>query len=454
MIMLQPKVNNNNFKSNTCAFAAIGFFFLSIMKRFIILFSLLSTYFGLSHPMPSSVIVFDVKSKSIYCELQLPLKELQFAVPFDVTMNTVHLLKNHERELSKYILSHFSIQGNSGDKWDVHIDKMNVLKTEQVATGKYEELIVQLVITPKKTNNLREFSIHYDAILHQVVTHRALVIIRQDWENGKIEEDNTEIGAINVDINTLKVSPFKVNLAKGSNWNGFKSMVNLGMKHISEGTDHLLFLLVLLLSAPLLSIHNNWIRSGGINYALIRILKISTAFTIGHSITLIIGSFGLINPNEKLVEVCIALSIVITAIHAIQPIFPNKEIYVASSFGLIHGLAFATILTDLNLETNKLILSLLGFNIGIEMMQLFVIVLVMPWLLILSTYRIYKWIRIFGGIFAGIVSMAWAIERYTEKSNSISTYLENTSTYSLWFVVGLASFTIIYMLTRKVKKEL
>ncbi len=77
----------------------------------------------------------------------------------------------------------------------------------------------------------------------------------------------------------------------------------------------------------------------------------------------------------------------------------------------------------------------------------------MPWLLILSTYRIYKWIRIFGGIFAGIVSVAWAIERYTGKSNSISIYLENTSTYSLWFVVGLASFTIIYTLTRKVKKE-
>ena len=421
-------------------------------KTLLFMFFIFSTI-ALSHPMPSSVIVLDVKSKSIHCELQLPLKELQFAVPFDVTMNTVHLLKNHERELSKYILSHLSIQGNSGDKWDVRIEKMNVLKTEQEATGKYEELIVQLVITPKKTNNLREFSIHYDAILHQVVTHRALVIIRQDWENGKIEEDNTEIGAINVDINTLKVNPFKVNLAKGSNWNGFKSMVNLGMKHISEGTDHLLFLLVLLLSAPLLSINNNWIRSGGIKYALIRILKIATAFTIGHSITLLIGSFGLINPNAKLVEVCIALSIVITSIHAIKPIFPNKEIYVASSFGLIHGLAFATILTNLNLDTNKLIVSLLGFNIGIEIMQLFVIVLVMPWLLILSTYRIYKWIRIFGGIFAGIVSMAWAIERYTEKSNSISTYLENTSTYSLWFVVGLASFTIVYTLTRKVKKE-
>ncbi len=196
------------------------------MKKIFSLFMLfILSNIAFSHPMPSSVMLLDVKSKTIHCELQLPLKELQFAVPFDVTINTTHLLKNHEGELSKYILSHFSIQGKSGDKWDVHIDKMNVLKTEQEATGKYEELIVQLVITPKKNNNLREFSIHYDAILHQVVTHRALVIIRQDWENGKIEEDNTEIGAINVDINTLKVSPFKVNLAKGSNWNGFNFKV-------------------------------------------------------------------------------------------------------------------------------------------------------------------------------------------------------------------------------------
>lgn len=424
------------------------------MKKILLLFTFfLYCNLAFAHPMPNSVIALDIKSKSIHCELQLPLKELQFALPFDVTTNTNHLLNNHGQELSKYILSHFGIQGKAGDKWDVQIEKMKVSKTEQETTGKYEELLVQLIITPKNTNNLREFSIYYDVILHQVVTHKALVIIRQDWENGNIEENNTEIGVINVDINTLKTSPFNVNLAKGSNWNGFKSMVKLGMKHISEGTDHLLFLLVLLLSAPLISIDNNWIRSGGIKYALIRILKITTAFTIGHSITLIIGAFGLLHPNAKLVEVFIALSILFTAIHALKPIFPNKEIYVASGFGLIHGLAFATILTNLNLDTNKLIVSLLGFNLGIEIMQLFVIVLVMPWLLILSSYKIYKWIRVFGASFAGIVSIAWVIERYTGKSNSISGYLENTSTHGLWFVVGLASLTIIYVLIRKVKKN-
>ncbi|MEC4048687.1 HupE/UreJ family protein [Flavobacterium sp. SUN046] len=416
------------------------------MKKIISLFVLLFSITLLAHPMPNSVIALDVNSKTITCELQLPLKELQFAIPFDVTKNTNDLLKNHQEELSKYILSHFSITGVNAKKWSLQIQKMSLAKAEQTATGLYQELIVTIFVKPNPNDDIRAFTINYDAIVHQVVTHRTLVTVRQDWENGQVGENNSEIGIISIDINTNKVAPFKVNLVKGSNWKGFKSMVTLGMKHISEGTDHLLFLLILLLSAPLLTDSKKWTGSGGTKYSLIRILKIATAFTIGHSITLIIGSFGLINPNTKPVEILIALSILIMAIHAIRPIFPNKEIYIASGFGLIHGLAFATILTDLNLETNKLVLSLLGFNVGIEIMQLLVIIIVMPWLLLLSPYTIYKWVRIFGATIAGIASIAWVIERYTNKPNFISIHLQNSSMYSIWLVFILACFTIIYIL--------
>lgn len=405
-----------------------------------------------AHPMPNSVIALDVKSNSISCELQLPLKELQFAVPFDVTQNTINLIKNHQQDLSNYILSHFSIQGNSDSKWSLVIQKIILAKSKQEATGLYQELLVTILISPNPKDDLRSFIINYDAIVHQVVTHRTIVTIRQDWKNGQIGEKNTEIGTISIDVDSNKVLPFKVNLSKGSNWKGFKSMVALGMKHIAEGTDHLLFLLVVLLSAPLISNGKKWIGSGGTKYSLIRILKIVTAFTIGHSITLIIGSFGLINPNTKWVEVVIALSILFTAIHAIKPIFTNKEIYIAGSFGLIHGLAFAAILSDLNLETNKLILSLLGFNIGIEIMQLFVIFLVIPWLLLLSSYKIYKWVCIFGAAFAAIAAISWTLERYNGESNFVSTLILKTSAYSLCLVFCLACFTILFILLKKEKR--
>ena len=111
-----------------------------------------------------------------------------------------------------------------------------------------------------------------------------------------------------------------------------------------------LFLLVLLLAAPLLINNKKWGNFGGIKYSLIRLIKIITAFTIGHSITLLLGAINWINVPTQPIEILIAFSILISAIHAIYPIFPQKEAYIAAGFGLIHGLAFATTLSDLNLH--------------------------------------------------------------------------------------------------------
>lgn len=421
-------------------------------KIFSLLVCLVSIHFLFAHPMPNTMMLLDVNSKNIHCELQLPLKELQFALPYDITRNTNTLLKIHEKDLSNYILLHFSIKGESNNNWAIKLNKLEVKTDEQESTGKYQELIAFITITPKEQENPRKFTIYYDGIAHQVMTHKILVAVRQDWENGKIENGNTEVGSIMANIDTAKVAPFKVNLAEGNNWKGFKRMVHLGIEHISEGTDHLLFLLVLLLSAPLIAENRKWIKSGSSRYSIIRILKIVTAFTIGHSVTLLVGSLGWISPNTKWVEILIAVSILLTAIHAIKPLFPNKEIYIAAGFGLIHGLAFATILTNLHLDSGKFILSLLGFNIGIELMQIFVIIIVMPWFLLLSPYKIYKWVRITGASFAGIAAIAWMLERYTEKPNFVSNQLQNCHQFFIWLIFILACFTIIYTVIMKPKK--
>lgn len=415
-----------------------------------VLFFYISTF---AHPMPNSVIALNVHSKKINCEIQLPLKELQFAVSFNVTKNTNNLIKNHKQEILNYLLSHFNIKNNNGEKWNIHLLNMNISKSQQKNKEQYEELIISLSITPKTNDNIRKFTINYDAIVHQVVTHRTLVTINQDWENGIINKNNSEIGTICIDTSSNKVLPFQVNLSQGSNWKGFKSMVCLGIEHISEGFDHLLFLMMLLLTAPLLSDGKKWEGIGNTKYSLIKIIKIVTAFTFGHSITLVLGAIGIVNIYSKPVEILIAFSILITAIHVIKPIFINKEVFIASAFGLIHGLAFATILTELNLENDKLILSLLGFNIGIELMQLFVIILIMPWLLILSSTKVYKKVRIIGATFAIIFSIAWIIERTTEKQNFISKQLENISKFSVVIVLVLVIFTLAYLIIQKYSKQ-
>jgi hypothetical protein len=394
-----------------------------------------------SHPLPNTVINLNVSATDMLMQIRVPLQDFEIAFKSSVTTNQNILFFN-------YFSKHVQIKDKENKCWKIEFKSYKIQTTKADFVGKYKEIVFWLKFIPNKNSDIRDFTIYYDAIMHEIINHQAIIYVNSDWKNG-IHNNSQQIGIIELDVVSNRIYPLHISLERGSTWKGFKSMVSLGMKHISEGTDHLLFLLVLLISAPLLTDGKKWIGKGGTKYSLISILKIATAFTIGHSITLIIGTFGLLNPNTKAVEIVIALSILVTAIHTIKPLFANKEIYIASAFGLIHGLAFATILTNLNLETNKLILSLLGFNIGIELMQLLFILLVMPWLLLISSYKTYKIVSFFGATMAGTASIAWIIERSTEKSNFISVYLQNSPNYSMYFVVGLALFSITNKIVKK-----
>ena len=109
-----------------------------------------------------------------------------------------------------------------------------------------------------------------------------------------------------------------------------------GMRHIAEGTDHLLFLLALLLPAPLMAVGAHWTGFAEVRTSFLRILGIVTAFSIGHSLTLALAAWGLIRVPSRPIEVLIAFSILISAIHAFRPIFPGREARIAAFFGLIH----------------------------------------------------------------------------------------------------------------------
>jgi hypothetical protein len=200
-------------------------------------------------------------------------------------------------------------------------------------------------------------------------------------------------------------------------------MISLGISHIWGGTDHILFILTLLLPAMLLAEKKRWTEFIGTTNSLLNLLKIITAFTIGHSLTLLLGSVQWINFPTKLIEVLIAITILISAFHAFCPIYPKKEIYVAGGFGLIHGLAFAETLTNLELSSNQMFLSILGFNVGIELMQILIILLVFPILILFSKTRHYRLIRQTGAILMMILALAWMMERIQEKPNFITEWI-------------------------------
>ena len=111
------------------------------------------------------------------------------------------------------------------------------------------------------------------------------------------------------------------------------------------------------------------------------------------------------------VEILIAISILVSAVHALRPIFPGGEAWIAAFFGLIHGLAFASTLGRLGLSRWDRVVGIPSFNLGIETMQMLVVVLVLPSLLLMSRTRVYPAFRIADAAFACAASAMWISER-------------------------------------------
>lgn len=376
-----------------------------------------------AHPMPNSMVVLNIHEKHISGEIMLPLSELQSAIGMGVNDNSHRLVERLGDSLRIYLKQHIRPKSFEGKPWTIQLGKMEVLESTDPLVGQYKELVVAFTMTPPLNYDLRNFYFDYDVILHQVASHKALIHVRQDWEQGFVREDTTtlQVGVIEWDIVNGKLSPFQVSLQQGSLWKGFENMVKLGISHIKEGTDHILFVLTLLLAIqpPNRKERKKNSPIGGWG----AVLKIITAFTIGHSFTLLLGSIQWLHFPSKPIEVLITFTILVSAFHAFRPIYPKWEVLIAGGFGLIHGLAFAETLTNLDLSTKQLLLSIFGFNVGIELMQLVIILVFFPVLFLLSETRYYTMVRQVGAVLMMVMALAWMIERIQEKPNFITEWL-------------------------------
>ncbi|MFT3980077.1 MAG: HupE/UreJ family protein [Ferruginibacter sp.] len=410
-----------------------------------------------AHQSPNTMILLDITPAKVSMELQLPVPELELAFGNNISKEPGKIIERFGPQLKEYLLAHIKVYSDDKKMWQINIASLSLSEGTYDNGYPYWEVVAGVTLLPATGSDTRNFFLDYDVIMHQVMNHVAFVSVRSDWENGQLEaeapaqEDATVIMRDNRDN---LVHPLSVHLRKGSNWQGFNRMLSVGMQHIKEGTDHLLFLLVLLLPATLLVNGRRWGAFGGTRYSITRLLKIVTAFTIGHSLTLLVGAAGWVKLPTQPVEIAIAFSILVSAIHAIRPLFPGRESYVAAGFGLIHGLAFAGILANLHLTAGTLAISILGFNLGIELMQLFIIALIVPWLILAAKTPYYKWLRITGAMLAGIAALAWMAERTTGESNFITRYTNDITGQGVGYITGIAVVcTIMYVFHRLLNKR-
>jgi hypothetical protein len=386
-----------------------------------------------AHDVPASAVLLDIGSQSVAVEMQLPISELEAALQLPLAKQPAAAVANNAALIRAYIDKH------------VHISTVNarpyahsVVRLEHSRIKDSDWVVAYLDLQAPAAAATTTFVLDYDVIITPVVTHTAFVSVRRDFRNG-LFGDNTQM----IGIAQFQQTHLKVDGSDGSLARGFGKVFRLGMQHIAEGTDHVLFLLVLLLVAPAVAYDRRWSSVADVKTSVWNTLKTVSGFTLGHSITLALGALGAIVLPSKPIEVLIAVSILVSAAHAIRPLFAGREHYLAGAFGLIHGLAFASALTGFNYDSRALAFGVLGFNLGVESMQLAIVATVLPWLLLMRASVVYGYFRLSAAIGTAVLAIAWVLERAVDMTTPLSRMGDMLQTHAALVISLLAMLAIV-----------
>ncbi len=270
----------------------------------------------------------------------------------------------------------------------------------------------QYVIFPFRTPDLPSvpdlLDIGYNVLFDVDPDHRGRVIMEYNAKTGEV--NNVERisldfypgdGEKTLDL-TLKYSPLRE----------LMRFIWEGVWHIWIGLDHILFLAALLLPAVLLLQGKRWEPVENFQSALWNVIKIVTCFTIAHSITLSLAALGIVSLSSRVVESIIALSVLLAALNNIFPLVKQHVWLIVFLFGLFHGFGFASVFGDL-LSDDALTIPLVGFNVGVELGQVAIILALFPILYFLRNHRNFyvKGILYGGSIIIALLSAKWFVER-------------------------------------------
>jgi HupE / UreJ protein len=204
----------------------------------------------------------------------------------------------------------------------------------------------------------------------------------------------------------------ELELTAPSAWETLRQYVVEGIWHIWIGFDHILFLLALLLPAVLVRSEGRWTPTSSLGRAGLEVLKVVTAFTLAHSITLSLAVLGLVSLPSRLVESVIAASVVLAALNNLRGTVDRRRWVMAFVFGLVHGFGFASVLADLGLPQGALALALVGFNVGVELGQLAIVAAFLPLAYALRSTGFYRvGVLRFGSLAVALLAGWWFVER-------------------------------------------
>ncbi|MFZ4156699.1 HupE/UreJ family protein [Streptomyces pseudogriseolus] len=346
------------------------------------------------------MLVFSVRSQWADGALHMPFDQLQRATGLAFRERS-GVTPDASSELTEYIQTRLHARGSQGP-WHIVLGapRMSELGGQPYVT-------VPLTMRASIPARHEALTLNCDVILREIVSHDVHVY-RSRTSDGSLQAPRLQLaGTFNYARSTLTIS------VEAASAQGFADTVGMGMVHVLEGLDHLLFLAMLLLPAPLVAISRRWSGSRSAQRTLARTAQVVTAFTVGHSASLAAVTLSGASVGGRWLETLIAMSVAASAVHAMRPLVRGGEVLLAGSFGLVHGLAFAGLLREFGGGVGAALQDLLAFNLGVELAQLLVVAAVVPSLLVLSAGTRYHIVRRTAGAAGLVAAVAWTVERAT-----------------------------------------
>lgn len=358
-----------------------------------------------AHKPSDSYLTLTVPASGSVLEGQwdIALRDLDFVLGLDANRDgaiTWSELKAARNRIADYAFKRLTLEGvGRGDRSTCPTRLTGLLVDEHV-DGHYA------VLRFRADCGLRpvELAVRYQLLFEVDPTHRGLLqVIGTDHEQAEV---------------LSRESPgVTLNVSAPGRWRQFADFVSEGIWHILKGYDHILFLLTLLFPAVVRYGAGGWEGRGSPRDATLEVLQVVTAFTLAHTLTLSLAVLGLVHLPARWVECAIALTVLLGALNNLRPMIVRRRWAVAFAFGLVHGFGFASVLADLGLRGANLALSLVGFNTGVELGQVLVVLAVLPLAFLSRHTLLYR--RAFmpaGSAAIALLATYWLFTRLTGAS--------------------------------------
>ena len=271
-------------------------------------------------------------------------------------------LYNHQKELLDTILPHIRLRYNTTplDLYDA-----------KVTFHRYKSQTYMQLEKDFQDINIADMVLDYDLFFDKEPNHKLLIKVAKHYD-AIIDKDKTRFG-----FGVFYMTQF----------DRFVLFIKEGIEHILDGIDHLLFILMILIPSIVFYKEQRYTKKE----TFIALLKIVTAFSVAHSITLFLAGMKIYIPNPTFIESAIAFSIFVVAFLNFIERYGHVGIVIVFLFGLIHGFGFANVLEIAQVkDTMEFIVSLLGFNVGVELGQIGVIAAILPFMFILLRFSFAK----------------------------------------------------------------